>query len=552
MQHYHIYFWYCQPGLMCTHFLLLSAWLDVYTYCMIDDLFLSLQLILELCCTQPDAKVIEPHLKRICAPAALSSSSASAVSEDVKIVRTVENFHSLVHMLLTDPAKRGEFFREEFSVHFGPEFDQDLEKLLWEFLIRLDQFLPVPNLAQTVSWLSNAPPVLEECAQAATQPQLLKILLQHQACLGHLESAASVPPNLGDSILASLSLPPSGRVPSNHPTSSSTGQSDGTQTRDETLFITPVIGLISNEEVPIMFSASKRTPRGDEPACSKDATNKLLDPKKNLKFTVVKQRQEAKDDGVRDGEEQPEKERDTSESSSRVKRKQPYKSGSDEEEEVLAMTTPGKKRLSRSMQDRGDQGTNEGKEDRGKTVRNSDLANHLIQLGVRSLHLPQNPALCSIFLSCLCNQPRVVINKLSVASVSTSRTGGGEMSLHEEQQNQRKKSLDETPTRKSTSSQPRKLDSEFPGLADKENHLLSVGLSSTPSWQRSNTETLTPPGDGEDYVADSEDEGTKNFKGRLFMKRYYKTKHGTYVPTLREFWKPGMARRDSSTGSRRR
>uniref|UniRef100_A0A3Q3K035 TERF1-interacting nuclear factor 2 N-terminal domain-containing protein n=1 Tax=Monopterus albus TaxID=43700 RepID=A0A3Q3K035_MONAL len=441
---------------------------------------LRARLILELCCTQPDAKVIEPHLKRICAP-----------SEDVKIVRTVENFHSLVHMLLTDPAKRGEFFREEFSVHFGPEFDQDLEKLLWEFLIRLDQFLPVPNLAQTVSWLSNAPPVLEECAQAATQPQLLKILLQHQACLGHLESAASVPPNLGDSILASLSLPPSGRVPSNHPTSSSTGQSDGTQTRDETLFITPVIGLISNEEVPIMFSASKRTPRGDEPACSKDATNKLLDPKKNLKFTVVKQRQEAKDDGVRDGEEQPEKERDTSESSSRVKRKQ------------------------------GDQGTNEGKEDRGKTVRNSDLANHLIQLGVRSLHLPQNPALCSIFLSCLCNQPRVVINKLSVASVSTSRTGGGEMSLHEEQQNQRKKSLDETPTRKSTSSQPRKLDSEFPGLH---------------------------------YKKDEQSMVVSNclYLPQLFMKRYYKTKHGTYVPTLREFWKPGMARRDSSTGSRRR
>lgn len=45
---------------------------------------------------------------------------------------------------------------------------------------------------QTVSWLCDAPPVLEECAQAATQPQLLKILLQHQACLGHLESAGRI------------------------------------------------------------------------------------------------------------------------------------------------------------------------------------------------------------------------------------------------------------------------------------------------------------------------------------------------------------------------
>lgn len=102
---------------------------------------------------------------------------------------------------------------------YGATFDQELEKLLWEFLVRLDQLLPVPNLAQvtysfctcmnarvyltfgfyyslihfvclqTVTWLSDAPSVLEECARAATQPQLLKILLQHQTCLGHLESA---------------------------------------------------------------------------------------------------------------------------------------------------------------------------------------------------------------------------------------------------------------------------------------------------------------------------------------------------------------------------
>lgn len=34
---------------------------------------------------------------------------------------------------------------------YGPAFDQELEKLLWEFLIRLDQLLPVPNLAQVAS-----------------------------------------------------------------------------------------------------------------------------------------------------------------------------------------------------------------------------------------------------------------------------------------------------------------------------------------------------------------------------------------------------------------
>lgn len=41
-------------------------------------------------------------------------------------------------------------WQEEFQVEYGPKFDQELEKLLWEFLLRLDRLLPVPNLAQVV------------------------------------------------------------------------------------------------------------------------------------------------------------------------------------------------------------------------------------------------------------------------------------------------------------------------------------------------------------------------------------------------------------------
>lgn len=86
-------------------------------------------------------------------------------------------------------------------------------------------------------------------------------------------------------------------------------------------------------------------------------------------------------------------------------------------------------------------------------------------------------------------------------------------------------------------------------------------------------------GDSEEYVADSEDEATKNFKDRvrirgnpvsaveacsdvvvllhppqqLFVKRYCRTKHGTYVPTLREHFRPRLARRDLLwTGGKRR
>lgn len=41
-------------------------------------------------------------------------------------------------------------WQEEFLVEYGPKFDLELEKLLWEFLLRLDRLLPVPNLAQVV------------------------------------------------------------------------------------------------------------------------------------------------------------------------------------------------------------------------------------------------------------------------------------------------------------------------------------------------------------------------------------------------------------------
>lgn len=501
---------------------------------------LRARLILELCCTQPDEKVIMPHLERIRAPAALSSSSAATVKRDVKILRTVESFHSLVRTLLTDPTEREHFLKEEFPVDYGPTFDQELEKLLWEFLIRLDQLLPVPNLAQTASWLSDSPPVLEECARAATQPQLLKILLQHQTCLGHLEAAASLPPNMGDSILASLSLPPSGRLPS------SVEQPDGTQRRDKTPFITPVIRLISNEDVPVMISARKKTLRADEPTSSKDAA------KEHPTFTVVKERQTLKDDVAKEGGGQVEEEGGASKRSSGTKRKHPdkrdHESDEMEEEEEMDTTRSREKRISRSLRN----GESMLRKRSTDSERNrAFLETHMAQLGVKALHLPEDPALCSIFASCLSSQPRVVIEKLSVTSVSSKRTGGGVKSFYVKQENKKRKSPVKAPTRKSRT-QPQRLDSDFAGLDDKENHPVSPSIGSCSSQQRGNTETVAP-GDDEDYVADSEDEATKNFKGRLFMKRYYKTKHGTYVPTLREYWKPGMTWRELSyAGNKRR
>ncbi|KAG7496388.1 hypothetical protein JOB18_018101 [Solea senegalensis] len=505
------------------------------------------RLILELCRTQPDMQVIEPHLKRIRAPA-VPPTAAATVRKDVKITRTVESFHSFIHTLLTEPAERELFYKEEFPVDYGPKFDEELEKLLWEFLIRLDQLLPVPNLAQTVSWLSDTPTVLEECARSATQPQLLNILLQHQTCLGHLEPAASLPPNMGDSILESLSLPLSGRAASKQRTGATAVEpsSSGTQTRDKTPFITPVIGLISNKDIPVMMSSNKKPLRGSEASSTENATDKLSQQKDSVRDKKI-----TDDEDKEEGEEQ--EAQSVSKRSRGIKRKQPDKRQSDSEQEdevVLGMSRSGRIRISRV-----EQSVDESKGDGDETVRKEELksraslANCLIQLDLKTLCLPDDPSLCSALVSCLSNQPKVIIKKVQKVAFTSgngsgSGEGGGGGTLNNSRQSSRKKT-----TNKTQSKRVEKPDSDISGLDDKENRPILPSSSHI----QANTETLAFSGDGEDYVADSEDEATKNFKGRLFMKRYYKTKHGTYVPTLREFWKPGMPRKDLlSSFSKRR
>ncbi|XP_008426218.1 TERF1-interacting nuclear factor 2 isoform X2 [Poecilia reticulata] len=429
---------------------------------------LRARLILELCLKQPDVDVIAPHLERIRVPAPLLS--GSAVKKDMKIQRTVESFHFFVQMLLSSEAEREHFFKEQFPTDYGPRFDQELEKLLWEFLIRLDQLLPVPNLAQTVSWLCDAPPVLEECAQAATQPQLLKILLQHQACLGHLESAASLPPNMGDSILTSLSLPPSGKVPSDQ---SAAEQTNCSRPGATTPLVTPVI---SNGDVP----ARKQTSQGGEKSNSKDSADDQRDP--NAKFTLVKQK--PKPVGVSSSNESRGRKRKLTDTEDR-----------DSEEDVIS----GGKSIN---------GNPEAKE-KSQTLPNngynSELLNrHISKLGIKKLHLPEDPSICSVFASCLSSNPRVIIRKLPVSSASVGLSGGGVKSFYKEQQKKKSSTWKQT----SGCQTP-----ESPGKDDKENQPVLSSGSSSSSQQGTPAETVSLSGD--DYVADSEDEASKNFKGRL-------------------------------------
>ncbi|XP_071189666.1 TERF1-interacting nuclear factor 2 [Salvelinus alpinus] len=485
---------------------------------------LRARLILEVChgLDPPDPAVILPQLDRI---RALIPSSA--LKKDVKIETAVTNLHGLVEVLLRDPTERALFYMVEFPSEYGPQFDQELEKLLWEFLLRLNQLLPVPNLAQTVSWLTAAPPVLEECAKAASQPQLLRTLLQHQICLGHLDLAASLPPCMGDSILSSLSLPPSGRSQQSEQSGSKpafvstpnpqslTPLTNHRQTQNRSSPITPVIGGICNEDLPVMASANNR-PR----TCKEDVT-------------------------IQSDSREVEKK---AESTARSK----YTEGESEEDEEVIVVRRGRKRRRSEEKDLTSDTDEETERDLQRDC--------LVQLGIAGLKVPEDQHLCSYITSCLLNQPRVLIPRLTSTDITA----------HVRSQPRSPSCSNKTPTagrspwgqnkrltitvRRLPSTQQRKLndssltlDVALPASADKENCVLpsvsSPSIVPLPQMRRS-TEILTSPvtSDNDDVIGDSEDEATKNFKGRLFMKRYYKTKHDTYVPTLREFWKPGLAR----------
>ncbi|XP_010885994.2 uncharacterized protein tinf2 [Esox lucius] len=507
---------------------------------------LRARLILELCRVQdpPDPAAILPHLDRIHAP-----TQSSALKKDVKIETAVANLRGLVESLLEDPSERELFYKLEFPSEYGPQFERELEKLLWEFLLRLDQLLPVPNLAQTVSWLSAAPPVLEECAQAASQPQLLRTLLQHQVCLGHLDSAASLPPCMGDSVLSSLSLPPSGRVAQSNQSGSMPASvatpgpqslkalTSQKQVKNKSSLMMPVIGGISNEDLPVMASTNKmaKTSQGGF-IIQSDSREAESESREKSKYTGVKSREEDSEDEevlvTKRGRKRSRNERDG------------------ESRRVLRRGRVGE--VENDKQSEEEEATNISDGERKRDF----LRDSLARLGFAGLKIPEDQCLCSDFTSCLLNQPRVPIQRLPSADIPTHATSQPPRSPGNRTPTAVRSpwGQNKTAVRRLPSTRQRKLidssltlEVELPASADKEN--CAFPLACSPSFvplpqTRRSTEMLSSPGNTEEVIGDSEDEATKNFKGRLFVKRYYRTKHNTYVPTLREFWKPKLARRN--------
>lgn len=249
---------------------------------------------------------------------------------------------------------------------------------------------------------------------------------------------------MGDSILTSLSLPPSGRLPSNR---SAGGQKYSTDPscdiQDRSPFVAPVFGTILNKDVPVMSSKNKGTAGVVDVA------------EANSKFTAEKYEGAAL------------------KTARGIKRRQPEMSDSNEDEEVLGLIISERKGISKSVKDaghrfqqgKGDQRSYESEEDIAVTQRKeectrADIETSITQPGVKSLLLQENPSLRSIVLSCLHNQPKVVLDRLS------GTPGRGQHSYTN--QERKRKSSGKTSTHNSTSSQHPKPGVDFSSLDNKE------------------------------------------------------------------------------------
>ncbi|XP_047191851.1 uncharacterized protein zgc:113263 isoform X3 [Scophthalmus maximus] len=168
---------------------------------------LRARLVLEMCRGEhpADMQSIQPHLDRIKAPVSTAKDHHVTINQ---VEESEVNFVELVHSLLEDPSERKYFFEEIFPLYFGPKYEAALEMLVWEFISRLDELLPVPDFTQLAALVEDAPSFLDNCLQSLFPPEDMKAVLEHHRNLGHFEEKDPRLLPMDDCILSSLSLPP--------------------------------------------------------------------------------------------------------------------------------------------------------------------------------------------------------------------------------------------------------------------------------------------------------------------------------------------------------
>ncbi|XP_067437306.1 uncharacterized protein zgc:113263 isoform X3 [Thunnus thynnus] len=182
---------------------------ELMSYSQRAQLILGLRarLVLEMCRGEHpmDMQTIQPHLDRIKAPVSTAKDHHVTINQ---VEESEVNFVELVHSLLEDPSDRKYFFQDIFPVYFGSKYDAALEMLVWEFISRLEELLPVPDFTQLAALLGDTPSLLDNCLQSFFPPEDMKTILEHHRNLGHFGEKDPRLLPMDDCILSSLSLPP--------------------------------------------------------------------------------------------------------------------------------------------------------------------------------------------------------------------------------------------------------------------------------------------------------------------------------------------------------
>uniref|UniRef100_A0A3B1JTR0 TERF1 (TRF1)-interacting nuclear factor 2 n=1 Tax=Astyanax mexicanus TaxID=7994 RepID=A0A3B1JTR0_ASTMX len=457
--------------------------------------------------SSPDPDLIVPHLERLRAPPI-----SKGKRKIQKVELAVKNFHTLVHTLLKNPERRKQFFQ-------NPDMQDCRTKL---------------NIH-----LISAPAVLEECARSASQPQLLSTLLQHEKCLGHLDSAASFPSSVGESILSSLSLPPSGRVRDTNQSGStstpsavlspalSAERSGGRKTRSTSSQIAPVIGTISSKDLPQSTSANQ----DESPALEMDTediftgvNSSLCQKSKSLQedvseeehcvgnmfISVVSQSSSTPEEDYDEDDMRPVRRSSRSRRISETGKRETRKSS----------------RVLEQNRKSNEEGLKNSSKNSPRTVPDSKSQKDKPVSAVLSSSMKRHLTV---------NIPKLDISKITQPVLLNTSANH-----------------DQTPPSPCRSSPERACRVRN---SDSVNRKRKLSCMSTPEKNLTtavNTHTVykflplisgraSPVIDStDDIIVDSEDEATE----KLFTSRYSKTKNNTYVPTLHEFWTPAFFRRD--------
>ncbi|XP_075889802.1 uncharacterized protein LOC142893273 [Nelusetta ayraudi] len=139
---------------------------------------LRAQVTLDLCQLETTANMefVEPHLDRM--QTLIEAWNTEVATADTEASHS--EFVDLVRNLLKNPEEREHFFKNVFPEEFGPIYQKDLCTLMWIFLSRLENCLPLQSFQQVAPMLGEAPSFLEDFVDAVLRREEFNLLLQNQ------------------------------------------------------------------------------------------------------------------------------------------------------------------------------------------------------------------------------------------------------------------------------------------------------------------------------------------------------------------------------------